>query len=1388
MNILENKIKRRYILFISTIVIIIIAAIMVIQNNIYNQKQMAVLINKTSEQCMLNERISNLVFSFNNNLSNTISSDSINSLKILTDDFENAQNYLYSLNKQAEDHSTLDSLLKASDFYLKTIVTSSKNIIANPVLKLIERDITRIAESKSPYFLTMQTALRKYQKSAEESLKNSKTTVYFLALTAILLLIGIFLFILVPVVKQLLQQNKKLKNANNELAKSESKIKENILELTRLKTDLETKEAYNKIFIEQAPTAIAMLDNNMCYIAVSQRWIKDYKMENQEIIGRSHYDIFPEIGNDWKANHQKCLNGAIDVCDEAPFIRSDGTVQWIYWDVRPWYMSEGEVGGLIMHTGDITHVKDKEEERIRIEKILDKTNEIARIGTWEVDLLKNKVFWSKMVCEIHEVPEGYIPNLEKSINFYKEGRSRDTIARVVKEAIEHGTPYDVEVEIETAKGTIIWTRAIGQVEFVNGKCARFFGVFQDVNNIKISQIALNKAHTELKAIFNSGAVAIVATEIDGIISQFNHGAEILTGYSASEIIGLQRPTFYHLQEELDEFRIDIAKQYSKNPLGFNAQLELSKHNAYDTREWTYLRKDGSLIPVQLTLTSIKDEQGELIGYLGVSTDMSEKRIAQNELLRKNQLLNFAEAITLMGNWEWDTVEDKVEWSDNLFNIFKLDREIERISFDTYFNFVHPDDKEIVTDYFDQTKNEKRLKKFTHRIIAGDGELKYIQLLGEVITNDNNEVVEMIGTCQDITAIKVAERELFDAHTQLKAIFNSGPLAIVSVDNEGVINYFNQGAELLLGYSASEMIGLKQPENYHLAEELLIFKEDIAKKYGKDLTGFSPYLELAENDASDTREWTFRKKDGSTFPVELTLTAIKNEQGEKLGFLAVANDISDRKRVQNDLIRKNQLLNFAEKIIMMGNWQWDLVTNKVKWSANLYNIFGVKENTDITYDTYFNFVHAEDKEKVTDKVEKSMNNKKFIDLMHRITLTDGTVKTIQLLAEVIKDNKGNVIEMIGTCQDVTTQRMAENKFRGLLESAPDAMVIVNEEGKIQLINKQSEKLFGYSAEELFGKPVEILIPGRFTGNHKVHQGGFFSNPKVRAMGIGKGKELFGINKAGIEIPIQISLSPLQTEEGLLVSAAIRDITVQKKAEKKILEAKASLEILANKLTDQNIQLADFAHITSHNLRAPVSNLNTLLDFYKMAESEDERSDLFEKFETVINHLTETLNTLIEALKTKNEDSKNIEMLTFSEILNKTKEILSGQILKTDTKITSDFSKNPNIKYNRVYLESIFLNLVSNAIKYKAEDRTPEIFIHSIIENGVLKLKFKDNGLGINLERHGHKIFGLNKVFHRHPDAKGVGLFMTKIQVESMGGKISVESEVNVGSTFNINFNE
>ena len=145
-----------------------------------------------------------------------------------------------------------------------------------------------------------------------------------------------------------------------------SKLNSAMIELTRMKSALEEKHQYIKTFIEQTPTAIAMVDTNMCYLAVSKRWITDYKMEGKEFIGCSHYDLFPEIADDWKKIHQRCLKGAIDINEEEPFLRADGSLQWISWDLRPWYDSEGNIGGILMHTEDLTKIKEKEEEAQQI--------------------------------------------------------------------------------------------------------------------------------------------------------------------------------------------------------------------------------------------------------------------------------------------------------------------------------------------------------------------------------------------------------------------------------------------------------------------------------------------------------------------------------------------------------------------------------------------------------------------------------------------------------------------------------------------------------------------------------------------------------------------------------------------------------------------------------------------------------------------------------------------------------------------------------------------------------------------------------------------------------------------------------------------------------------
>jgi len=510
---------------------------------------------------------------------------------------------------------------------------------------------------------------------------------------------------------------------------------------------------------------------------------------------------------------------------------------------------------------------------------------------------------------------------------------------------------------------------------------------------------------------------------------------------------------------------------------------------------------------------------------------------------------------------------------------------------------------------------------------------------------------------------------------------------------------------------------------------------------------------------------------------------KMENGVCVKIFGFLQDITDRKRTRFELAKKNQQLNLAEELSQIGYWEWDIVEDNIIWSDNLYRIFDLEIGTPIHFERVVSAIHPDDRQMFRENAQEIIAEKRFRKFMHRIVHRDGSIHTVELIGELVTNKKGDVVKMIGTTQDVTEHRMSEIKFRGLLNSAPDAIVIVNQKGVVQFINSQAETMFGYKQKELIDEYVTKLVPRRLWDTMEYYAIEFFKSPEYK--GLPADLDFFVLNKSEFQIPVQVTLSPLETTEGILVSIALRDITVQKQAAHRIMETNKSLKESAKRLRAQNRQLEEFNQITSHNLRSPVSNLNALLDVYKTETDSATKEMIIDKLESVTKHLTWTLDTLVESLVIKKSAQHSLEENQFDKILLRTKEMLAAEISKTEATIDHNFSEAPTVMYNQVYLESIFLNLISNSLKYKAEDRTPEIFIQSKIKEGKTQLEFRDNGLGMNLKKNGHKLFGFSKVFHRNKDAKGVGLFLTKAQVDAMGGKIWAESEEGKGTSFFIN---
>ncbi|HLP22154.1 MAG TPA: ATP-binding protein, partial [Chitinophagales bacterium] len=284
-----------------------------------------------------------------------------------------------------------------------------------------------------------------------------------------------------------------------------------------------------------------------------------------------------------------------------------------------------------MYTADITHIKQRDAERRRIEYILERSNHIARIATWEVEPQSLKMQWADMAYDIFDLPKGVVPDKSTVINLYKEGPNRDRLLTAMRAQTQFGTSYDLELEVVTPLGKHKWVRVIGEADFEDGVCKRRYGVFQDITPAKQAEEALNLANEELNAIFNSGYVSIISTDTKGLITHFNHGAEILLQYSAAEMIGIHTPAHIHVAEEVVMRGEELSAIHGRSVQGFDVFVEMARQGRHESREWTYVRKDGSRFPVQVIVSAIKNSDGEITGFLGVATDITERKIAEEKM-------------------------------------------------------------------------------------------------------------------------------------------------------------------------------------------------------------------------------------------------------------------------------------------------------------------------------------------------------------------------------------------------------------------------------------------------------------------------------------------------------------------------------------------------------------------------------------------------------------------------------------------------------------------------------------------------------------------------------------------------------------------------------------
>ncbi|MFV8342004.1 PAS domain S-box protein [Flavobacterium sp. XS2P39] len=804
---------------------------------------------------------------------------------------------------------------------------------------------------------------------------------------------------------------------------------------------------------------------------------------------------------------------------------------------------------------------------------------------------------------------------------------------------------------------------------------------------------------------------------------------------------------------IETIHFDDQENYNQEHTSF--VLGLKKFDV----EYRIILHDGAIKWIQERGELLKDSQSNQLSRHGIVQDITEYKKEIDKLTQKESLYR-----TIIQKQTKYIIRTNLEGSFTYFNDKFLEDFCDRFETKCFLgtNFLS------TLKQYHQNKIIAVVKKCLNhpnrifQVTISTSSTKSILWNISSLTNADGALEEIHAFGTDISDRTKTEESLRESEARYRLACKATSDAIWDWESKSNRLFWGQGFSTLFGHDS----GLFNSNRYKWESHL--HPQDALKT-------INTINEIIEGTGTYwLAEYRFKKGDGNYAYVIDRALIIRDKKNKIIRIVGALQDITEKKKLE-------RLLEKVTFLSRIGSFEIDLITNEIYWSDMAKKIHEVEADfiPDVTniYSFYKLGANRESMEQLF--MDSAKKNIPF-DIEVQIISAKGNERWVRVIA-VPEFCKEKCLRIIGSFQDIDTiikvqsevLKVNEDK-EFILESIGDAFFAIDYDGIITYWNKQSETLLNFSRKKTIGQNIWEIFPEVVSASFFVYYQKCIEEKSIQDFEI----YIDSMNR-------WFGVTAYPSING--ISVYFRDISLRKETDSRLLKLNKNLQEYTEELVTANKNLEQFSFILSHNLRAPVANILGLVNLLDSEEYLPEVKETFLKeISDNVNRLDNIILDLNNILQVKSNISLHKVPVDLENLVNSINLGIQNLVQKEQVQIITRFKDAPEFKTVRSYLHSIFFNLITNSIKYRKQDLSPVIEIYSEKNKGGIKITYKDNGLGIDLAKKGKNIFGLYQRFHLHIEGKGMGLFMVKTQVELLGGKINVLSEVGKGTQFILEF--